>query len=215
MEYDYDFFADFTHGFLAAMGIGRAVLVGHSLGANISLYFAARHPEMVEKLILVGPGYGRRLNAFFHLASLPWVGEYLLKPPPSTRTVQDAIRLVTYRPVDYGPEIIDSYFEFQHSPGYSRALLNFLRGAMRPVGFTPKGEGYFRYLDNRIPELAQPVLVVWGKQDRVVPFSNAAHLKGLLANGEFWDLDECGHCPNYEYPDEFNRRVVSFLERAS
>jgi 4,5:9,10-diseco-3-hydroxy-5,9,17-trioxoandrosta-1(10),2-diene-4-oate hydrolase len=213
VTYDYDFFASFLNHFFQAMGISKAALLGHSMGGIIVLNFCILHPEKAERLILIDPPYSTRFPLALHILTVPFVGEHLLRPPSSLKAVRDGFRIVTLKEFAYDEDSIRNYYEFQHSAGYAQALLSYLRGTMHPFGLTKKGRHYVRFFDQETPKLNHPIFLTWGKQDRVVPFECAAHLKELIRNGEFWDVDQCGHSPHFEYADEFNRRVLEFLEK--
>lgn len=212
VDYDYDFFAVFLNDFFITMGISKAVLFGHSMGGIITMYFCIKFSAKVEQLVSIAPAFGRKFPFFINLLSLPVLGEHSLRPPSSPQAVKDGFRPLTYKPFVYEQECIDCYYEFQHSPGYVQAMLTYVRGVMSLFGLTRKGKRYARLFDEELPKLEQPHLLVWGKQDRIIPLSNGVQLRKLIPNVDFWEIDECGHCPHYEYFEDFNRRVVEFLE---
>src|SRR5574341_293320 len=79
-QYRLGYFAAALHGFLDALGIRRASLVGHSLGAAVALTYALTHPSRLERLALVGgvvPGFSYRPSWVYRLVALPLVGEAL------------------------------------------------------------------------------------------------------------------------------------------
>src|SRR5438128_3637817 len=77
-RYRLSYFASALHGFMEALGIREASLVGHSLGAAAAVTYALTHPARVERLALVGgvvPGFGYRPAWIYRLVALPLVGE--------------------------------------------------------------------------------------------------------------------------------------------
>ena len=64
-----------------------------------------------------------------------------------------------------------------------------------------------------LPALEMPILLVWGRQDRMVPFGLAQALVDLNPNLEFIELDPAGHCPHDECPDRFNALLLDWLDR--
>jgi pimeloyl-ACP methyl ester carboxylesterase len=211
IRYDYDFFSTFVHDFMAALGISKATLFGHSMGGMIALYFCTRYPTMVEKTVLIAPAYGTRFPFFLHLITVPLIGELLLRPPSSREAVRKAFRILTLKPLEYDPDCLDCYYEFQHQPGYAHAMLSYPRGVINLFGLTRKGRRYAQWFERELPKLDLPFLVIWGKQDKVVPFGNADSLMALIRNGAFCEVAECGHCPHFEYAEDFNRKVEEFL----
>ncbi len=211
LDYDYDFFTSFLHAFFAAIGIDTALLVGHSMGGMIALHFCTAYPQMVRKLVLIAPAYATRFPLLFHLMTIPMIGELMLRPPVSPKAVARAFRIITFSAIDYDQECINQYFHFQHSSGYIHAQLSYVRGVINLFGLTQKGRRYQKHFEQKLPQMQQPILLVWGKQDKIVPFKNAARLRTLLPGSEFWELDQCGHCPHFEYVDEFNEQMTAFL----
>ena len=63
-----------------------------------------------------------------------------------------------------------------------------------------------------LPTLNQPMLLIWGRQDRMVPPSLAQTLARLNPRIELVELDQAGHCPHDERPTEFNRILLRWLE---
>src|SRR2546430_622125 len=106
-RYRLPYFAGALHGFMEALGIQGASLVGHSLGAAVAVTYAVTHPARVERLALVGgvvPGFGYRPSWVYRLVALPLIGEALARcgsaaphktppprclPPPRPRAGRD------------------------------------------------------------------------------------------------------------------------------
>jgi pimeloyl-ACP methyl ester carboxylesterase len=63
----------------------------------------------------------------------------------------------------------------------------------------------------RRARLTVPTLIVWGANDRLLPVSHAHSGRALVPDSRLHVFPDCGHAPNLEYPDEFNRLVVDFL----
>src|SRR2546426_5579957 len=81
-RYRLPYFAGALHGFMEALGIQGASLVGHSLGAAVAVTYAVTHPARVERLALVGgvvPGFGYRPSWVYRLVALPLIGEALAR----------------------------------------------------------------------------------------------------------------------------------------
>jgi pimeloyl-ACP methyl ester carboxylesterase len=85
------------------------------------------------------------------------------------------------------------------SPGYFDAMTNL-------VGYD---------IRHRLEEIEVPTLIIWGRNDRVVPVPAALSYKKRIGdNAELVIFDECGHVPEMERPVRFNRVLADFLERA-
>jgi 4,5:9,10-diseco-3-hydroxy-5,9,17-trioxoandrosta-1(10),2-diene-4-oate hydrolase len=212
VDYDYDFYSTFLLRFFEALGIDRATIFGHSMGAMVAMHFGIRFPELTRRLVLIAPAFAKRFPLFFHLMAVPGLGEYLLRPSRSVRGTEKAFRLITHEKIKYDPACIEQYHQYQHSSGYRQAQLSYVRGVINMFGLTRKGKRYHRLLQKRLPDMPAPSLLIWGKNDRIVPVCHATELRALIARCSFWELDRCGHCPHFEYPDAFNQRVEAFLD---
>ena len=214
VEYDYEYFAAFVSDFMENLGIRQAHIMGHSMGGAIAINLALLHPEKVRSLILVAPAFGRKYPFAMHLASTPVLGEMLMRPPASPAKVAASFRYLTYEPINYAEVTVERNYQFQHSPGYARACLKFLRNYFTAFGFTALGEKLLGGYYENISRISMPVFLAWGPQDGVVGFESSRDLRALLPHAEFWSPDPCGHCPNFEYPEEFNERALDFLGRS-
>jgi pimeloyl-ACP methyl ester carboxylesterase len=88
--------------------------------------------------------------------------------------------------------------------GYKRAILSTLR-----VG--PLGELTETY--RQVAARGLPVLLVWGKQDKVVPFKLSENARNILPQAEFHAIDHVGHIAHYERPEVVNPLLIEFLKR--
>jgi pimeloyl-ACP methyl ester carboxylesterase len=66
-------------------------------------------------------------------------------------------------------------------------------------------------LGNFLPRVTNPTLIVWGREDRIVPVECGEQYRRLLPNARLTVLERCGHLPPIEQPDAFARLVVDFL----
>ncbi|WP_237773565.1 acetoin dehydrogenase dihydrolipoyllysine-residue acetyltransferase subunit [Streptomyces luteocolor] len=182
-------------GFLDALGIARAHLVGHSLGGAVSVAAAASAPERVASLTLVAPaGLGPDVNASYLRGFAAAGTRRALRPHLSTLFADEA--RVTR-------QLVDDLLRYKRLDGVDRAL-----GALLT---TLLDEDDAPALDVRgllaSGATSVPVVALWGREDRVIPASNAASLKG---RAEIRLVDGAGHMPHMETPGE----VVTAVEHA-
>ena len=69
-------------------------------------------------------------------------------------------------------------------------------------------------LDRFLPRVTNPTLLLWGREDRIVPVVCGEQYRRLLPNATLTVLDHCGHMPQLEHPDAFARLVLDFLGAA-
>jgi len=180
-------------------------LVGFSLGGEISVIFAERHPELVKGLILVDPGgFPIPMTAseklFLNLLRLPGVGEYL-------------IRLFGEKMSNPDTQGSDLY-EQALLPGYVRRL----KGLERYKGTLYAWLSTIRHFPwalessyRAVGDSRKPVLLVWGKEDRVLPFATTEKVMAAIFQAELLAVEQAGHASHYEKSAVVNAAILSFL----
>jgi pimeloyl-ACP methyl ester carboxylesterase len=190
-------------GLLDELGIDRAAVFGHSLGGLVALSFAAARPERTACLVLVSAG-GVALSA------------------ARLRVIQAAFwlfRLVLLTPGVRRALVRGNGGRFVLSPAvhHWRALPVALVDQMMPRAI---GAGFMeavRLGSEQLRELAPervdvPVLLAWGRQDRILPLAAARDLVARLHQAQLVVLDDVGHCAMFEAADEFDALALDFLE---
>lgn len=205
-SYGFDAFADCVAGLYSGLGVGRAALVGHDLGGSIAIALAARHPELVSRLVVINPNcfvtsadYGRRLAAW------PLLGGLMFKQFLGRTSFRSYFRerLTAGAPID--SERLDHYYDCFNTPAARGSALATLRATedTRPI-----------IADTA--RVAVPTLVIWGRHDKLCPSGFGQKLSRSI-NGAGFELMNTGHSPQEERPAEVGRVLSRFLkaERAS
>jgi pimeloyl-ACP methyl ester carboxylesterase len=196
----------FLRDFCERLGIDRCALVGNSMGGFITTEVAIAEPERVEKLVLVSAAgitwaRARREPA----AMIGRVGRAAL--PLALRFQLSGIRRPGLR-----RRAFQGVF---HDPGSLRreVLWENLAAAMSSPGYYDAMTNLFGYdIRERLEEIEEPTLIVWGRNDRVVPVPAALSYKKRIGdNAELVIFDRCGHVPQMERPVRFNRLLARFL----
>ena len=200
VRYDADLFDKELVELLDALHIpGKVDLAGASMGGPIIATFACRHPERVRTLSFFDPGYS-------HGQQLPWklntplLGEYLM-------AVDIAPHLPEKQMDDFDhperfPDWADRYRPQMRFKGFRGALLSTLRNYL-PADWSKDyacvGAG------------TAPVLLVWGKDDRDVPFDTSREVRGAISRAQFIAVDDAAHVPMLEHPEIVHPAMVAFL----
>jgi len=204
LPYTMELFVRQLKDLLEALQVNNPVdLVGLSMGGPISAGFTDRYPERVRKLCLLDPaGFQARRPVVYKLLALPGLGETLIG-------LFAKRLLASSQPSDfYMPEKFPGYPE-QFLPqmqyqGFKRAILSTLR-----VG--PLGGLTQTY--QRLAAYGLPVLLIWGRQDKLVPFKLSEKARQILPQAEFHAIDQAGHIAHYERPQVVNPLLVAFLKK--
>jgi len=208
IEYSLHYAAQFIADFMDAQGIERASLVGNSMGGLISLQFAIEFPERLDKLVLVdNAGFGRELIWIFRLMTLPVLGEVLYGP--NERGMRTLQRMLFYDKRFVTDEWVEQNLEMARLPGARDFFLSVLRYGVNLRGLRPE---ILEPLLAQIPGIEAPTLIMWGAQDRFIPVAHAHIGHKMIAGSRLHIFDRCGHVPQIERAEEFNRLVVDFLK---
>ena len=200
-------YTPFLDEFIKALDIDRVSLVGQSLGGGIALHYAVQFPQKVEKLVLVdSAGLGKEVIWTLRLMSLRLVGE--LFSHPSRRGVEIFFKLAVRNRALVTKEFVELYYDIFSQPGFQKFFLKILR---QIVNIRGAREEILGPIMNNLPKITQPVLIIWGEKDRVLPLKHGHLAKEKLPNATLEIMEGCGHIPFFERSEEFNRAVLSFL----
>lgn len=200
-----DFF-EFTLGLLDALGLERAVLVGNSMGGAIAAKVAMLHPDRVSALILVNSaGFGREVAWWLRARTLFYPR---LPGPPSPWIIRFGLRQIFEDPTRVPDELLQQFIQLDYDPDVRRSYQRVLGIGVDWRGLKPEMLAEIR---DAAPGLRVPTLIVWGKQDRVVPVQHAHVAHTLIPAARLHVFDDCGHTPQLEYPAEFNALLTRFL----
>lgn len=206
-DYSLPAYADLTAELMDMLGIARATLVGHSAGGSVAAYFATRHAERVDRLVLAAGA------VFTGGGGPPGVGA-LLHFPPLARWTQVALHLLltperlaailATAPADPGfvtPAVFEGYTQFLKLDNWDAALVNVLRSG---------GGGALD--EAALAALNMPVLILWGEMDAWVPLENGERLHQLMPTATYITYQGVGHLLQEEASEAFNRDLLAFLE---
>ena len=209
LEYDAVSGAHFLIKFMDAVGIDRATLIGNSAGGLIAGVCALIYPERVSGLVMVDrAGLGRPLAWFLRLASLPLLGWLMMTP--NVRNYRNMIKSVFYEPRPLNEELESELVQTRNAPAGKKAVLQAIRSSVNVLGLRRDN----MVLD-RLKSFERPLLVVWGREDRIIPVAHARRAAKLLPRSRVHVIPLCGHWPQLERSAEFNRVVAEFLKEAS
>jgi len=206
--YDLAYFAAALEGFMDAVGIGHAALVGHSLGGAVSVAAALRRPARIDRIALLGalvPGIDVPLSPAFRLLMVPGLGEALALCGHA-RLYRVALARCFHRPDDAPLDfLVRAHYADRTCWSARLAYLGTLRGVRED--FERRGAGYRRAL----PTLSLPVLAIHGRQDPVVPEATCRALAAALPGTDVRVIDACGHFPQIEHATTVNDWLGEFL----
>lgn len=202
-DYSVPGYARFLDGFLDAIGAEEAVVVGTSLGGHVAATLACERPERVRALVLVGS-----------IGLVPWGAERRADSRARLRDVSRQgvarkLEVVVHDPGLVTGEWLEEEYLVNNSPGAE-------------ASFAAISDYVADRIDDDLigPRLAAmaadrpPTLLIWGEQERAVPLETGRTAHAMLDGSELAVISDASHAPYFEQPDEFNRVLLDFLNRA-
>jgi pimeloyl-ACP methyl ester carboxylesterase len=199
--YGLEAFTESLVDLIAALGVGRVSVGGHSMGGAVALMLAAHHPDLVERLILVDPIiYGSRRGTAASMATLPILGPILFKQMYGRAMFRRFFRENVYAKEESLPgDRVERMFAAFNAPAAREAAYATMLATLDR-----------RALVASIPRVSAPTLVVWGRSDRSVPVEHGRRLARELRRARF-EVFDCGHSPAEEVPEAFADVTTAFL----
>jgi pyruvate dehydrogenase E2 component (dihydrolipoamide acetyltransferase) len=182
--------------FLDSQDLPHAHVAGMSLGGLVAAELALESPDRVASLTLVAPvGLGEEINR-------DYIDGFIAAE--SRRELKPVLEMLFADPSLVTRQLVDDVLKYKRIDGVDEAL--------RAIAASAFDEGGQRVvIADRLSGLDIPTLVVWGRDDRIIP---AAHAEAAPAGAQVHVLDGQGHSPHMEAAGEFNRIVEGFLATA-
>ncbi len=199
--------AKFVNAFIKDTGIRDAHVIGHSLGGGIALRLTLQFPGVVDKLVLVcSAGLGKEATIVLRLTAVPGLGELLTRP--SRNGTRRLLKEFVKDPALLTDDFVDLSYRMAALPGAQRAVLKTLRSAGNLFG---QYDDMYRPIVDNLESIKSPVLIIWGRQDRVLPVAHGQIAVKGLPNARLEILEDCGHLPMLEQTRRFNDSIFGFL----
>jgi len=188
-------------GLMDALNISQAHILGHSMGGMIAQELALKFPERVKKLVLCSTSCGGS------------------KAEPSSQATQKILTKLSFkghtrRLVDEAmPHIFTKKFMDENPEFIEKKIDDILIIPTGPTTFKAQIGSWMRYNSYRkLKEMNIPTLIMHGKQDILVPPSNADLLAAKIPNAEVVYFDFNAHLIHTEEPDKFTEVLLNFLK---
>jgi pimeloyl-ACP methyl ester carboxylesterase len=194
-------------GLMDELNVEKAFLIGNSAGGGVASAYALDNPERVQGLVLVDPAIGNGRGGRFPSWLLPLMASPQLRHlgPLLVRSIagetgDETIRLAWHDPSLIAEDVYEGYRRPLNANNWDKALYE--------LTIATNSENY----SERLPELAIPVLVVTGDDDRIVPTDSSIHLSNEIPGSKLVIFNNCGHVPQEECPGQFIETLVNFIK---
>jgi pimeloyl-ACP methyl ester carboxylesterase len=206
---DNAFYPAFVLAAMDELGIARAHVSGNSMGGAVAFMTAVTGVERVSSLVLIAPGgLGRDIPFSLRACTLPGFG-LLARLPHRPDAAHAVVRTCFHDASRITPELYDEAIRYG-DPSFPE----FIRALAAGVGIRGVRRSVRDAWISRASRYGGPVLIVWGREDRVLPVRHLDELRGVLPRAEVHVIERCGHIAMAERPHEFLRVTVPFLARA-
>jgi pimeloyl-ACP methyl ester carboxylesterase len=195
-------------GIMTALGVHRAVIVGHSFGAGAALEYVLRHPERTIGLVLVDAALGLTQEA----SDAPTILQYrplreLLVSATATNPLATRFLLskLIYRKEAANSEtleILKAPMRVAYTTSHIADWLLYFMGSDRSALSSSRGA---------VSRIKVPVAMIWGDRDEVTPLFQANDLRSLVPSASLKVLKDVGHIPQIEDPGAFNAALIDAI----
>jgi pimeloyl-ACP methyl ester carboxylesterase len=201
-QYDFNFYNQFLDQLLLKLNVTKCIVAGNSLGGSIAWNYAIASPDKVKQLILLdASGYPKKDekgSLGFKLAAIPVLNQALKHISPISlirKSLEDAF---------YNKKLVSEYMVRQYHDlllreGNRSAILELFQHPMKPDA-------------TKIKTITQPTLIIWGKEDQLISYKNAALFKQDIQDSRVLVIDKVGHIPMEEAPNLVAAAIIKFIK---
>ncbi|MEM1389592.1 MAG: alpha/beta fold hydrolase [Pseudomonadota bacterium] len=205
-NYEIPSYVEHVINYMDAMGIEKAHLAGESLGGWTATILTLNHPERVRSLQLIAAG-GTKAN--------PEIMERIRNSTTAAVMEDDIdltrkrLQLLMHDNADATEELVETRYTIYHQPEFQKNLHNLLclqnmeirqRNMMQP---------------EQLQQITVPTLIIWGRNNPFGEVPEADKMHENIAESKLELFDECGHWPQHECPELYNRIAIAFLQENS
>ncbi len=208
--YQFERMISWLTALLNDLGVRRASFAGISMGGGAAICMALTHPERVERLALVD-SYGLARTFSYHRLSYWmirnfWIMEWSWALVRRSRKLSRmSLAQIFADPRNITPELEEETYQAVLDPSGQRAFGKFQQAEMLPDRLRTC------FMD-RLGEIHAPTLIIHGAKDRLVPLTASQEAARRIPNARLEVIQNAGHWPMREQPQQFNHLLVDFFK---
>ena len=209
-DYSLGGYANGMRDLLTVLGIDKVTVVGHSFGGGVAMQFAYQFPERTERMVLVAPGgMGPHVSPLIRALTLPGTHQVLgaLTLPGVRQLGKAGLHLLHRTGHIHTRDLLEvaEIFESMKDPSARVAIRHVTRAVVDLRG------QIVTMVDRAYLTQAMPMLVVWGRNDMVIPARHADNVQRIAPDAVVEVLENCGHFPHKDHPERFVKVVDAFI----
>ena len=205
-DYSIKAYTSFLNDLLTKLHVEKFYLAGNSLGGNIAWNYAAEHPDKVEKLVLVdasGLPTNKPQPAIFKMAKTPFLNLLFLYVTPKF-FIKKNMEEVYADGSKITDELVTRYHKMALRVGNRQAFIDRAK-----TDFKLGSKANY----NKLKSINTSTLLIWGAQDNWIPLDNGKRMDSILPNSKLVVLENSGHVPMEENPQESFAFLNEFLKK--
>ncbi len=205
-DYSIKAYTSFLNDLLTKLHVEKFYLAGNSLGGNIAWNYAAEHPDKVEKLVLVdasGLPTNKPQPAIFKMAKTPFLNSLFLYVTPKF-FIKKNMEEVYADGSKITDELVTRYHKMALRVGNRQAFIDRAK-----IDFKLGSKANY----NKLKSINTSTLLIWGAQDNWIPLDNGKRMDSILPNSKLVVLENSGHVPMEENPQESFAFLNEFLKK--
>jgi pimeloyl-ACP methyl ester carboxylesterase len=186
-------------GFMAAVGIDKAHIVGNSMGGQVAMRFGIDHPDRLSRVVIIGSGGVTPIFAPSPVEGVKLIARYYKGSGPSREKLRELLSTILYDASFLTEETFEERYQASIDPE-TVELFGKRQGEMPRENLGPD-----------LPKLKAKLLAVWGMDDRFGALDVGLQITRTVADGRMHIFTKCGHWAQVEHAAAFNRLVIDFL----
>jgi len=196
VDYTMELFVKFTFDFIDSIGVSKTNLIGTSLGGQVVVECTSTQNQRIQKIVLIAP-------AGVMKKSTPALDAYTMAALyPTRETIRTAYQMMAGNNRQVSDDAINNFMENMSRPNAKMVFLSTLLGLKNAPDIIEK-----------LRTIKIPTLIIWGKEDMLIPHEYAQHFISSINDCESAIIDGCGHAPHVEEPQKVSDLIIKFLSK--
>lgn len=203
IDYEIPNYARHVLGAIRKLGRDKALISGESLGGWVATYLAIHHPEVVEKVVLNTSGGWTahpEVMAKIVASSMKAVEE------PTYEALRARLEFLMYDKSIVNDDLVEARRAIYRQPGY----VDVMRRILCLQDMQTRRRNMFT--KEQYATIKAPTFVLWTSHDPTATVAEGKEIADMIPGSRFHVIDKCGHWPQFETPEEFDRVHIAFLK---
>ena len=191
--------ARILNGFMSAVGIDKAHIVGNSMGGQVALKLGLDFPERLTKVVIIGSTPLVPIFAPFPVEGIKMIARYYKGAGPTREKLRDLLETIVYDSSFLTEQVFEERYKASIDPE-TVELFGKKQGEIPRENLGPE-----------LPKLKAKMLAVWGMDDRFGALDVGLQMVRIVPDARMHIFTKCGHWAQVEHAAAFNRLVLDFL----